>query len=685
MTKAVHHWPAIALRFVFLERGALSVLIAAGAGAVLEHHWPFPQHNLLLALIQLRTPAIYDGLHVAYTLLLFTTPFVIASAVLSTGYIFFYRPDSREITPVLPPYPDYRQAPDPALVIGELHNPRQPAPVARPRWLTIPARGLHTGIAVFGAVGSGKTSGAILPFLRQLIEYQGASARSAAGSSPESIGGLVLEVKGDLSAHVRRLMRGAGRGADYVEVGFSSAYRYNPLHNDLDAYALAYGMASLMNNLFGKGKEPFWQQAYTNMVKFIILLHKVLYDYVTLFDVYECAISPGLLANRLDEAEQLFSRAAFIEVPKANPKILLVPDIERFGFELDATQGVLRAHSTSELKQVIVEHGIEDAVELVPKPFTPEQDYKRRQFEAVRRWFQNDWLAMDHKLRTSIVEGISVFLSLFDDNPEVKRLFCPPKDLYRGLPVADDPDGIPLPPFAELIERGVVCALNFPVVLNPGLAKAIGTMMKLDYQRAVLLRIPEMERHPERRFRDALFICDEYQHFATVGGNDPNGDEKFFSLSRQAKCIPIIATQSISSIKEALSGDGWRTLLQTFRTKIFLAQSDEFSVQTAAALCGKQDRLKVGYSVSEAASDARVSLLTGKTLANKGSVTAAKNYSVQKDFIFDERSFTLLRNAQAIVVPFDGVNQREPTYCYLKPWFLDRNKSYWAQLRDQEI
>jgi len=34
-----------------------------------------------------------------------------------------------------------------------------------------------------------------------------------------------------------------------------------------------------LNNLFGRGKEPFWQQAYTNLVKFIILLHKVAFDY----------------------------------------------------------------------------------------------------------------------------------------------------------------------------------------------------------------------------------------------------------------------------------------------------------------------------------------------------------------------------------------------------------------------
>ena len=38
----------------------------------------------------------------------------------------------------------------------------------------------------------------------------------------------------------------------------------------LDSYSLAYTVASLLNQLFGKGKEPFWQQAYTNLVRWII-------------------------------------------------------------------------------------------------------------------------------------------------------------------------------------------------------------------------------------------------------------------------------------------------------------------------------------------------------------------------------------------------------------------------------
>ena len=64
-----------------------------------------------------------------------------------------------------------------------------------------------------------------------------------------------------------------------------------------------------------------------------------------------------------------------------------------------------------------------------------------------------------------------MFLSLFDDNPAVKRVFCPPKETYDPVANADGRYGRPLPPFAELIEKGTVCALNFPVAANPGLGQ----------------------------------------------------------------------------------------------------------------------------------------------------------------------------------------------------------------------
>jgi len=157
---------------------------------------------------------------------------------------------------------------------------------------------------------------------------------------------------------------------------------------------------------------------------------------------------------------------------------------------------------------------------------------------------------------------------------------------------------------------------------------------------------------------------------------------KFFSLSRQPKCIPIIATQSISSLRSVLPGESWRTLLQTFRTKVFLALSDNFSAKTASELCGREDKLKVNYSLSESGHDARVSLLTGKSLSHRANITASKSYNTHSDFRFDMKTFTELRNAQSVTIAYDGCNPMPPMFCYLKPYFNNPNKSYFEQLAE---
>ena len=163
------------------------------------------------------------------------------------------------------------------------------------------------------------------PFAEQLISYR-------ADDPDKRIGGLVLEVKGDFCHKVKGILKRHGREATTSKSSLNAEYRYNPLHNDLDAYALAYNIASLLNNLFGKGKEPFWQQAYTNLVKFIILLHKVAYDYVTLFDVYECAINPELLESRIQEAERQAERPSLLVSGRRRAFCRLIPSLKRFHF-----------------------------------------------------------------------------------------------------------------------------------------------------------------------------------------------------------------------------------------------------------------------------------------------------------------------------------------------------------------
>jgi hypothetical protein len=42
------------------------------------------------------------------------------------------------------------------------------------------------------------------------------------------------------------------------------------------------------------------------------------------------------------------------------------------------------------------------------------------------------------------------------------------------------------------------------------------------------------------------------------------------------------------------------------------------------------------------------------------------------DYVFQPKAFAELQNAQAIVLPYDGLNPLPPTRCYLKPYYLDR-------------
>jgi hypothetical protein len=661
------------MRRLFDARLETSLLGSLICGAAFVYAAPFPFRDFLFQMLLSEKPRILHLLAALYYTFLFSTPYFLVSSGLSLSYILRRRRKTVVSEVVLPPFPALGKAL--SVVVGEIHHARTPEPSARPHWLVLLERGLFTGIAIFGAIGSGKTSCCMYPFAEQILSFGGLLRR---------IGGLVLEVKGDFCKKVQGILDRNGRADDYVEINLTdSKYCYNPLNNDLDAYALAYGIATLLTSLFGKGREPFWQQAYTNMVKFIILLHRVLFGYVTLLDIYECAINPDLLKERIElgEAAMRSTKVAVVEMAI----YLEIEGLSKFRWEKNETTNQMESLLTGELAKFLLEksvlHQVKD-VDVLPSGVKPIRDnIPREVFQAVCRWFYQDWMRIEPRLRTSIVEGISFFLSLFDENPMLKRVFCPPKECFDPVVNADGTFGKPLPPFSGLIEQGKVVALNFPASANPGLARMIGTLMKVDFQRAVLGRIQKMEERPNEEFLPVLFLCDEYHAFATVGEGDPTGDEKFFSLSRQSRCIPIVATQSISSLRSALSGEAWRTLLQTFRTKIFLTLSDDFSARVASDLCGRDEQLKLSYNFSENGQDARVSLLTGRSTAQRASVTASKNYSVQRDNIFEARVFTELKNAQAIVLAYDGLNPLPPTYCYLKPYFLDPTVSYFEHLR----
>ena len=790
---------------------------------------PFPSfaEAPILALVQYHTPDVFTTMLVWYYL----SPLVavmLCGVISVTVWKVWLEGRRRDFAPFakLPPWPLSADQETPAIVIGEVHHPIEAREIFSPSWLTIPERGLYTGVAIFGAVGSGKTSACMNPFARQLLGWQAHNPHMRAAA-------LVLEVKGDFCHDIRQILVEAGRGEDYIEIGMNSHSQWNPLSAWwLDSYSLAYTVSSLLNQLFGKGKEPFWQQAYTNLVRWIIELHRVFPDrWVTLQQVYRCAIEPELFASKIEAAQKLSddlnTGTIFVESDALVPQLT---HLEQWNWTRTPGRQQHQAVHTRPLKAKLEELNITH--EIVWQA-GPGKDTRER-VEAINRWFVHDWQNLDNKIKSSIVEGVSVFLSMFD-MPDVARVFCPPapyttddpqaiilqaqikrlsgegsggegstargrtaagrgtrgrgggageggaaggrtaagrgtrgrgggagttagdgrqdsqdaeirytwggqpktraaepepvkaaqpepepetkpddKTTQEAKPKPDEPKEAPwiiteaepddktpqtpdpstesnqpptqeeaaitrhLPPIYQLIEQGKVLALNMPAGINPALSRAVGVMLKNAWLQALLMRPAQMKANPGSYFRPAVFICDEYQAFASVGEEDPSGDEKSFALTRQCRCIPIVATQSISSLRAVLgSSEAWRSLLQTLRTRIFLSLSDDASAKIASELCGQVAKIKESYTISETSKRSEVSPLSGRAGGGGGSMGATKSFREQREAVFHPRDFALLSNCQAICLPYDGAQSLEPRRVYLKPHYLPAEHSYW--------
>ena len=733
---------------------------------------PFPSldEHPILALVQYHTPDFFSFMVLWYYL----SPFVavmLCGVISVTVWKVWLEGRRRDFAPFakLPPWPLSADQKAPAIVIGEVHHPIEAREIFSPSWLTIPERGLYTGVAIFGAVGSGKTSACMNPFARQLLGWQ-------AGNPHLRAAALVLEVKGDFCHDIRQILVEAGRGQDYIEIGMDSRSQWNPLSAWwLDSYSLAYTVSSLLNQLFGKGKEPFWQQAYTNLVRWIIELHRVFPDrWVTLQQVYRCAIDPELFAAKIEAAEKLSddlnTGTIFVKQHVLEAQVTHLAEWDWTPTPGGQQQQAVHTRPLkAKLEQLKITH------EIIWES-GPGEDTRER-VEAVKRWFVHDWQALDNKIKSSIVEGVSVFLSMFD-MPDVAKVFCPaaphitddpqaiilqaqikrlkaekdaaaekagaaekaepeaepddktpqaaqPEPVKAAQPEPEPNDKTPqtaepepvkaaeaawvvteaepddktpdpstesnqapteeeasvtrhLPPIYELIEQGKVLALNMPAGINPALSRAVGVMLKNAWLQALLMRPAKMKANPGSYFRPAVFICDEYQAFASVGEDDPSGDEKSFALTRQCRCIPIVATQSISSLRAVLgSSEAWRSLLQTLRTRIFLSLSDDASAKIASELCGQVAKIKESYTISETSKRSEVSPLSGRAGGGGGSMGATKSFREQREAVFHPRDFALLSNCQAICLPYDGAQSLEPRRVYLKPHYLPAEHSYW--------
>ena len=112
--------------------------------------------NPVVALMALDAPALLWLAHGWYALMPGVAVFIGGTLFSGVWHVWFESvPRKKQGKGGLPPWPISDTDEKPAIVVGETHHPIEAREIPNPDWLVIPERGLYTGVAIFGAVGSG--------------------------------------------------------------------------------------------------------------------------------------------------------------------------------------------------------------------------------------------------------------------------------------------------------------------------------------------------------------------------------------------------------------------------------------------------------------------------------------------------------------------------------------------------
>ena len=191
------------------------------------------------------------------------------------------------------------------------------------------------------------------------------------------------------------------------------------------------------------------------------------------------------------------------------------------------------------------------------------------------------------------------------------------------------------------------------------LSRIIATYLKLDFQTEILSNLSKGIH------KKTAFICDEYDKYCT------KNDCEFFSLSREAKCINIISTQSYSSLKNTLKDDtAVKVIIQNLINKIWFRTDDIFTIEEVQKQFGKEEQEKISRTISESAKETNFNYFTNSLTSLNSNISESYNSYYQKDFIYDTNFFTRnLETFTALTFLSDGNSIYEAKKINMLPYF----------------
>jgi len=445
----------------------------------------------------------------------------------------------------------------------------------------IPESGLYQNFLITGTIGSGKTSSAMYPFTKQLLEYN-------SKYTEDKIGMLILDVKGNYYNQVLKYAKLYDLEKDLIVIELNSNNFYNPLHKpNLKPIVLANRLKTILTLFSENNSESYWldkaEQILSEAIKLCRLYNN---NYVTFLELHKLITIPNYYKDKIEILKELF----------------------------------------------------------VSSKFSTKQIYE---LNECLDFFQKEFDNLDSRTKGILVSEITRITNTFISDYDVFSTFCPPKENLNFLG------------FSDVINSGKIVILNMNISEYNLLSKIIATYLKLDFQTEILSSLSKGSS------KKTAFICDEYDKYCT------KTDSEFFSLSREAKCINIISTQSYSSLKNTLKDESSvKVITQNLINKIWFRSDDIFTIEEAQKQLGKEEKQKISKSITESAKETNFNYISNSFNSINSNISESYNSYYQTDYIYDTNFFTReLETFTALTFLSDGNKIYEPKKLKMLPFF----------------
>ncbi len=239
-------------------------------------------------------------------------------------------------------------------------------------------------------------------------------------------------------------------------------------------------------------------------------------------------------------------------------------------------------------------------------------------YEFALIFIKNEYMNMDSRIIGIIRSEITRITIPFISDLVIRDTFCS----NSNINISGD--------------RTTVISFNFGKFKN--ISKIISAFIKEDFQRYVL---SDFERK-----NSLFFICDEYQEFAL------KSDAEYLALSREAKCINILAMQSYTSLKNKLNNENAsKTIIQNCTNKLIYRQDDIYTVEEIVRYFGKKNVKKENETHSQNSNNTRYNYITNNFTNYKYGISHSYTKNEIKEDVIDNNLLTQkLKTFEAIII-----------------------------------